>query len=196
MKYNDQLNKEDYQVYSIFEFPNDHFQCAKCCEILPNTEAYVLPKVGIRTRCKECHKFERKCHHYKNPNLAVENDRKWQKRNRQYLNKHRVERRKKDPLFNMRERLISRIANALKFKNWKKNDSITKSIGCDPEFLCKYIESKFLPGMTWENRHLWHLDHRIPLSSAKNEADLLKLNHYTNLQPLWTKDNLKKSNKL
>jgi hypothetical protein len=47
--------------------------------------------------------------------------------------------------------------------------------------------------MSWENRRLWHIDHIIPLALAKNEDQLIKLNHYTNLRPLWAKDNLVKS---
>jgi hypothetical protein len=52
--------------------------------------------------------------------------------------------------------------------------------------------------MTWENWSPtgWHVDHIIPLSSGKTESELLKLNHYTNLKPLWAKDNLAKSNKI
>lgn len=195
MKYLDLLNKEDYKIISIYEI-NNNFICSKCGEILPNTEFYVLPTEGISGTCKDCHKFWRKCYHLKNPEYARNKDREWQKQNRKKINKHKIKRRKEDPLFNMRERLISRISNALKFKNWKKNDSITKSIGCTPSFLCNYIESKFKPGMNWENRHLWHVDHIVPLSSAKSEEELYKLNHYTNLQPLWAKDNLKKSNKI
>jgi hypothetical protein len=50
--------------------------------------------------------------------------------------------------------------------------------------------------MNWSNRKEWHIDHIIPLSSAKTEEELLKLFHYTNLQPLWANDNIKKSNKI
>jgi hypothetical protein len=70
----------------------------------------------------------------------------------------------------------------------------------DPLFM-KFIfpssfQTKFIDGMNWDNRGEWHIDHIIPLSSAKSEEELRKLCHYTNLQPLWEKDNLKKSNKI
>lgn len=199
MRYKDSLNKEDYNVISIFEITDNTYVCNTCGEILPKSdfyEGFIKNKDIHVSMCKECHKFWRKCHHLKDPNYARKRDKEWQKQNREKLNSHRVNRRKKDYLFNIKERLISKLSAALKYKNWKKNDSITKSVGCDPEFLCKYIESKFKPGMDWNNRHLWHIDHRIPLSSAKTVEELLKLNHYTNLQPLWAEDNLKKSNKL
>lgn len=192
MKYVDSLNKEDYKIISIFEITDNQFVCKLCGDIFPITEQYKTTP----GRCKECHKFSRKCHHLSNPNYAINRDKEWQKQNREKLNKHKVSRRKKDYIFNMKERLLSRLSSALKSKNFKKQDSITKSIGCTPEFLCKYIESKFKPGMNWNNRNLWHLDHIAPLSSVKTEEELLKLNHYTNLQPLWAKDNLKKSNKI
>lgn len=50
--------------------------------------------------------------------------------------------------------------------------------------------------MTFENHGEWHLDHIIPLASAINEEDIIKLNHYTNFQPLWSKENLKKGSKI
>jgi hypothetical protein len=50
--------------------------------------------------------------------------------------------------------------------------------------------------MTWENQGKWHIDHIIPLSSAKTEKEMYKLCHYTNLQPLWAFDNLSKGSKI
>jgi len=54
--------------------------------------------------------------------------------------------------------------------------------------------------MTWKNRSnkTWHIDHIIPLSrlnkNSSNE-DIKKICHYSNLQPLWAEENIKKSNK-
>jgi hypothetical protein len=50
--------------------------------------------------------------------------------------------------------------------------------------------------MSWENYGEWHIDHIIPISSAKTNQEVYKLNHHTNFQPLWAEDNLRKSNKL
>ena len=58
------------------------------------------------------------------------------------------------------------------------------------------IETKFKKGMSFENHGEWHLDHIYPISLAKSEEEVIKLNHYTNFQPLWSEDNLRKSNKI
>lgn len=67
-------------------------------------------------------------------------------------------------------------------------------IGCMPNDLKKHIESQFSKNMTWENHSQfgWHIDHRIPLDSAKTLKDVHDLCHYTNLQPMWWDENLKK----
>ena len=79
----------------------------------------------------------------------------------------------------------------------RKTNKTFKMVGCTPKFLKEYLEKKFKPGMTWDNHTIngWHVDHIIPLDSAKNEEDVKRLMHYTNLQPLWALDNIKKSNK-
>lgn len=79
----------------------------------------------------------------------------------------------------------------------KKNHSI-EYLGIDIESYKKYLQQLFDSRMNWNNYGIkgWHIDHIIPISSAKNEEELIKLFHYTNTQPLWAEDNLKKSNKI
>jgi hypothetical protein len=100
------------------------------------------------------------------------------------------------PLGNLAARLRSRTVSAFKARGFKKGSKTEVMLGCNWGFLKIHIELQFTDGMSWENRHLWHLDHEIPLSSAKDEAALIKLCHYTNLQPLWAKDNLSKKDKM
>ena len=83
-------------------------------------------------------------------------------------------------------------------KEEKRNKHIEEIIGCDLIFLKKYLLQTFKNnyGYDWNNIEKVHIDHIVPLSSAKNKNDIMKLNHYTNLQLLKAKDNLHKSNKL
>ena len=69
-------------------------------------------------------------------------------------------------------------------------------MGCSPEFLKEHLQSKFKDGMNWDNYGSWHIDHIIPLSSAKTTEEFNTLCHYTNLQPLWASENLSKGKKM
>jgi len=103
-----------------------------------------------------------------------------------------------DPIIKLRHRLSCRLREILKFKSLIKNKTYNEIIGCSPEFLKEHLEKKFTKGMCWENHGLygWHIDHIIPISSAKTEEEIYELCYYTNLQPLWAEDNLKKSDKI
>ena len=73
----------------------------------------------------------------------------------------------------------------------------TELLGCSAEEYQEYIESKFEPGMTWENHKKdgWHIDHILPLNESEvSQEEKLKRLHYTNTQPLWAKDNYSKGN--
>lgn len=83
------------------------------------------------------------------------------------------------------------VANAYK-KPYKKTSKVFKYLGCSHEELRLHIEKQFLKGMTWENKGLWHIDHIIPISSAKTIEEVHVLAKYTNLRPLWQKDNREK----
>lgn len=107
-----------------------------------------------------------------------------------------------DIQFRLRTILRSRLT---KFVSGKvRTGSAVRDLGCSINNLIRYLESKFLPGMNWENHGIdsgkkkWHIDHIIPLASfdLTDKEQLLKACHYTNLQPLWAEDNIRKSDKL
>lgn len=102
----------------------------------------------------------------------------------------------KDSLFKLTHNVRCRIYQFLKIKSISKTNSTFNLIGCEPNQLKDYLEKLFNSDMSWDNYGDWHIDHIIPLSSAKTKEDIYKLCHYTNLQPLWAEDNLKKSNKI
>jgi len=104
--------------------------------------------------------------------------------------------RKNDIMYTIKGRLRHRTRCALRRYGWKKSKQNESILGCDYEFLIQHLESKFSPGMNWDNRPQWHVDHIVPLSSAATVEELYKLCHYTNLQPLWAKENQLKSNKM
>ncbi len=101
---------------------------------------------------------------------------------------------KEDPQFAMRRRLSLRITKWLK---GHKSAPTGKLVACTQKVCMLWIESQFLPGMTWENQHLWHIDHMKPFDSfdAFDPEEQRKACHYTNLQPLWGPENIRKSNK-
>lgn len=114
----------------------------------------------------------------------------------EYTAAYRNNRYKTDPMYALTERTRSLICKSLRNKGYSKRSRTHEILGCSFEQLKTHLESQFQQGMSWETRHLWHMDHRTPLATAKTEEELLKLNHYTNLQPLWAEDNLKKGAKL
>jgi hypothetical protein len=122
----------------------------------------------------------------------------WESKNRKYRNTYSVERRKNNKLTQLSENSRTRIRCFLKKTNIRKTSSTFEMIGCTPQFLKEHLEKQFKDGMNWENYGLygWHIDHIIPLSSAEDEDGVYKLCHYTNLQPLWAKENLSKGSKI
>lgn len=98
--------------------------------------------------------------------------------------------KKIDPVYKLTTIIRSAINYSLK-KNGK-NDKTIEILGCTYEYFKIYIESKFEDWMNWENHGMyngfsnygWDIDHIIPLSSGETEDDIIRLNHYTNLQPL------------
>lgn len=152
---------------------------------LLNPEKYRERYKKYRENNKEKEKQRRKTYYENNKDKHIEYSRnKW----------------KTDAIYRMANNMRRRMGFFISSKEViDENKSKTFSIvGCSPEFLKEHLESMFIDGMTWENYGFygWHIDHIIPLSSAKDEEELKKLCHFTNLQPLWCKDNLSKGSKI
>ena len=136
---------------------------------------------GLNSACKKC------------SNKQAKRRREYHK---EYYSERDRRRRKTDPLFKMKRNLRTRTWSAFKSKGYKKSSKTQKMLGVDWEVCKQHIEKQFTEGMNWDNQGEWHIDHIIPLASANNEKELMKLCHYRNLQPLWAEDNLSKKDKI
>jgi hypothetical protein len=102
-----------------------------------------------------------------------------------------------DELFSTKVRIRNLVRNTFRKSGYTKpSEGTEKILGCSFNELKFHLESKFVDGMNWENRGKWHIDHIIPLSSANTKEELIGLSHYSNLQPLWAEDNMKKGDKI
>lgn len=118
--------------------------------------------------------------------------RSWLERNREYFKGYLKDRFANCPKHAVSVMARNRVNAALKRGGMKKTSRTAEILGCDFDALVKHLGSQFRPGMSWVNRGQWHIDHIVPLASAKTEDGLLALCHYTNLQPLWAVENLAK----
>jgi hypothetical protein len=117
---------------------------------------------------------------------------KWKNSNIGYQNNYIKNRMQSDLLFYITCKTRTLIKNSLKRCFTSKSKKTSDILGCSFDEFKLYLESKFETWMTWDNYGLyngelnygWDIDHIIPLSSALSEEDVIKLNHYTNLQPL------------
>jgi hypothetical protein len=116
-------------------------------------------------------------------------------KNKESISKKRKERRENNPLLKLSSSIRTLIWNSIKRMGFTKKSKTCEILGCQFEDFKSYIEYQFVEGMSWENHGEWHLDHKKPISWAETEEQVYELNHYTNFQPLWAKDNLSKGNK-
>jgi len=135
----------------------------------------------------EYHKVYAKIYN-KNPEVKAKKN--------EYAKKYNKYRRATDPLYKLKGNLRCRTTQAFRYKNYKKGTKTEELLGVSWEGAKKHIERQFTKGMTWENHGDWHIDHIYPLSKAKTESELIKLCHYTNLQPLWASENISKGDNI
>lgn len=170
--------------------------CKKC-----NIDKDINDFYKHKAVCKKCHNSNSKSYREKNPDIIKKNHRISYLRDKERLkpikSKYAKKKRLSNPIFAISESIRRNIRCSFLRKDFSKSVRTEEIIGCSFEEFKIYLESKFEEWMSWNNRgryngefnYGWDIDHIIPISSAKNEDDIIKLNHYTNLQPLCSKFN-------
>ena len=110
---------------------------------------------------------------------------------------YKKERLKRDKMFLLKETFRNTISASIRRFGYTKKSKSFDILCCTFEEFKSYIESKFEHWMSWENygkyngefKYGWDFDHIIPISNANTEEEIIKLNHYTNFQPLDSKIN-------
>jgi hypothetical protein len=123
----------------------------------------------------------------------------YRQKSKKQRNKNHLIRAKTDIFYVIKKNLRGRIHIAVKRNSLIKDKKTLDILGCSIKELKIYLEKMFKPGMSWKNygKKGWHIDHIIPLASAKNDINAFyKLCHYSNLQPLWESENCSKGAKI
>jgi hypothetical protein len=176
--------------------------CKPCNKLVRNGYRVPPPPIILEKTCKQCSTAKSINEYYKHCNTCrscvSENYRKKRVlKVRVYSTNpksiYKRNKRQTDPLFKLSSNIGTLIANCLNDKGYKKNKSTIEILGCSIQEFKQHLESQFLPGMTWDDRDQWHIDHIVPKHLATTEDQVLLLNHYSNLRPLWSLDNLQKA---
>lgn len=177
------------------------FRCKECLSIY-NRKYYKKNQKRLKERTatyrKEHPEYMVEWRKY-NKHLIIKQKREWLENNRDKINKNERRRRKKDHAYRIKKNLRRRV-NEVITRPSKKCDSTFKLLGCSLTEFLQHLENQFTKGMNWKNygNNGWHIDHIIPCSSfdLTDPEQQRKCFHYTNLQPLWAEDNLRKSDKI
>jgi hypothetical protein len=155
-----------------------------------------------REKNKERIKQNAKKYRQNNKETIKLQDKNYRENNKDKINTYRRNRIKTDQLYRITSNIRSLIRQSFKYKGLKKNTLSEQILGCSFEEFKLHLESKWESWMNWNNYGLykpnelnygWDIDHIIPLNTGNTEEEIIKLNHYTNLQPLcsYTNRNIK-----
>lgn len=119
--------------------------------------------------------------------------------NRQKYTDYQRNKRQSDPVYKFRSSFTHLMSLYRRRKGYTGNKGTWEMVGCDFDTFLAYIQGQFTEGMTIENyghgKGCWNIDHIVPISTAQTDEDIERLNHYTNLRPMWATDNYRKSKK-
>ena len=178
----------------ISDFRKHRLDCKACCYDKDYQKQY---QKEYRSKNKDYQKQYQKEYRSKNKESAKNYRLQNADSLKEYLKEYMKSRKSKDILFKLSCNIRTLLSCSIKDMGYNKGTKTEAILGCSFDFLKEYIESKWEPWMSWDNRGLyngefnygWDIDHIIPISSAKTEEEILLLNHYTNLQPLCSKIN-------
>lgn|ERR1035437_297369 len=177
--------------------------CAKCKsekEITAFSEFFRRDrnKLRISSYCKDCCNKANKQRFQDNPEKKLLQNKEWRDNNLEHSREWQREKEQTDVQYKLRRRLRGRLRDAV--RNIQKAGSAVKDLGCSIQELKEHLEKQFQPGMAWDNWTTdgWHIDHKKALANfdLTDRQQFLEANHYTNLQPLWAKENLSKAAKI
>ena len=161
-------------------------------ELKKNKRAYYLKN---KKRIIESIMISQKSEKYKR--YRIEYGKRYRVKNRERINMYYRKRKENDTQYKLKTLLRDRLNKALSGRY--RAGSAVRDLGCTIDEFKIYIENKFKDGMTWKNHGIfgWHIDHRLALANfdLTNREQFLEACHYTNLQPMWYMENIKKSNK-
>lgn len=164
-----------------------------------NKERLLDKARGVYAKDADSRREAQKARYWSNPEKHRELACRYQRENCDSVNaRHREWSKKKretDIQYKLRTNLRSRLLFAVRKRGTKKAGSAVRDLGCSVSFLVEWLEGKFSAGMSWDNYgSAWHIDHIIPLSlfDLTNSEQAKKACHYTNLQPLFASENIRK----
>ena len=203
--------KKDFSEFGRLTSSKDGYRshCKICVkqERLKNSERIIEYRKEYSIKNKQ----NRKLYKLKNKEKIKEQDKQYRLKNQERYKQWRISNKKsindksndyqknkklKDPLFKLTCSIRNSICTHMKRQGYTKKSRTYEILGCSYEEFKQHLENQFTEGMNWDNYGKWHLDHIYPVSRAIDEQHLIKLNHYTNFQPLWAIDNFKKGNKI
>lgn len=178
-------------------------KCSKCKEVKAFSKFHKESRRidGITCACKICNNILKRKVAIKHREKCNIKAKEWRKNNPEKNRARKLAYHHKKyrvcPIYRLKMRIKGRMYGVI---NGFCSSRTEELLGCTPKEYKEYLENKFWKDMTWENQGVngWHIDHIIPLASfdLTNEEELKKAFHYTNTQPLWASDNLKKKDKL
>ncbi len=140
----------------------------------------------------------KKYYYYTHQEQRKIKDKLYYEKNKKTIIEKEKEKKKKNSEFRLKKQIRTMLWNSFKRNNHTKKEKSEKILGCSLDYFYKYLLQTFKDnyGYEWDEVIPVHIDHIYPISLAKNEEDIIKLCHYSNLQLLKAQDNLEKNDKL